>query len=504
MNCAHSDGFIQDAVLGRGIELLWRRRTLGNARCLATACLASFLLLMVGAQHVNAQIQSRTGSLIQLSAAYERLIQQVSPSVVQILATGYGPTEAGGQNNAGLVLGRQHTLGSGVIVDPNGYVITNAHVVSGAQEIRVVLPPQQISGAVVQRPAGFRARTLPARVVGVAKEIDLALLKVDTTGLHALPLANYADLRQGEIVFAFGSPAGLGNSVTAGIVSAVGRQMDPDSPLIYIQTDAAINRGNSGGPLVNAQGQLVGINTFILSESGGNEGLNFAIPSGLVAVAYRQLREYGHIHRGQVGIAAQTITPVLAEGLGLARDWGVIVSDVQPGGPADKAGVKPQDIILSADGRAVNSLPVFLYRSLVHPAGQPLALTVLRGSQVLQFTMPVIEPRHPVDELIGMVSPKNNLVPQLGILGVNVTSELGDMVEDLRVRSGVMVVARADTPGGPNLGLTTGDVIHAVNGRPIQSLVELRSALGGIKPDGAVVLQVERAGRLTYLAFHVE
>lgn len=504
MNCACSDGVKRDTSLRLSREPLGWRRVFGTSRLLATACLVSFPLLMVVARRDYAQSQSRTGSIVQLSAAYERLIQQVSPSVVQILATGYGPTEAGGQNNTSLVLTRRRTLGSGVVIDPDGYVITNAHVLTAAQEIRVVLPPQQISGAVVQEPAGFRARTLPAQVVGVAQEIDLALLKVDATALHALPLANYADLRQGEIVFAFGSPAGLGNSVTAGIVSAVARQIDPDSPLVYIQTDAAINPGNSGGPLVNAQGQLVGINTFILSESGGSEGLNFAIPSGLVAVAYRQLREFGHIHRGQVGIAAQTITPMLAEGLGLARDWGVIISDVLPGGPADKAGVEPQDIVLSVDGRPVNSLPVFLYRSLVHPAGQPLDLAVLRGTQVLKFTMPVIEPRHPVDELIGTVNPKTNLVPQLGILGVGVTSKLGSIVDDLRVRSGVIVAAKADTPGGPNLDLTTGDVIHAVNGKPIQSLDELRSALDRIKPDGSVALQIERGGRLTYLAFRAQ
>lgn len=503
-DCVWSSGVQQDA--GPAVRRDWfvRKAVPDMGRRFAAAWLALLIPLTVSVNCVGAQGQSDPGSLMGLSAAYERLIQQVSPSVVQILATGYGPMETEGQNNTGLVLGRQHTLGSGVIIDPDGYVVTNAHVVSGAQEIRVVLPPQQTSGAAVEQAAGFRARTLPARVVGVAAGIDLALLKVDATGLHALPLANYADLRQGEIVFAFGSPAGLGNSVTEGIVSAVARQMDPDSPLIYIQTDAAINRGNSGGPLVNAQGQLVGINTFILSESGGSEGLNFALPSGLVAVAYRQLRRYGHIHRGQVGIAAQTITPALAEGLGLARDWGVIVSDVLPGGPADKAGVQPQDIVVSVDGRAVNSLPVFLYRSLVHPAGQPLALTVLRGSRVVKFTMPVIEPRHPIDELMSVVNPKTNLVPQLGILGIDVTSKLGSMVDDLRVRSGVIVVARADTPGVPNLGLRTGDVIHAVNGRPIQSLDELRNALGGIKPDGAVVLQIERAERLNYLAFRAQ
>ncbi|HTV55278.1 MAG TPA: trypsin-like peptidase domain-containing protein [Terriglobia bacterium] len=458
-------------------------------------------LLVASGKCGCAQDQPSDGSLLRLSAAYERLVRQVSPTVVQILATGYGTAQTGNQDNAGLVLSKQQALGSGVVVDPDGYIVTNAHVVRGAQQIRVVFPPQQSSGASVRAPGAFRLRTVAARVVGLAPEIDLALLKVDMTGLRSLAFARYADLHQGEIVFAFGSPAGFTNSVTAGVVSAVARQIDPDSPLIYIQTDAAINPGNSGGPLVNAKGELVGINTFIVSESGGSEGLNFAIPSGLVAVAYPQLRKYGHIHRGRVGLAAQTITPTLAEGLGLARDWGVMVSDVLPGGPADKAGVRPQDIILSVDGLAVNSLPVYLYSTLVHPAGEPLALAVLRGSQVLKFRMPVIEPVHPLDPLMSTVSPETNLVRQLGILGIDVSSKLGDMVQDLRIPSGVVVIATAPEPGSPDLGLSTGDVIHAVNGNTIRSLDELRSAMNQIKPDGAVVLQIERDGSMKYLAF---
>jgi serine protease Do len=470
-------------------------------RRLAAVLAVPIVLVAAARSGESAQRGPATDSLAQLSAAYERLIQKVSPSVVQILATGYLPARSSSQDNAGLVLAQQQALGSGVVVDPNGYIMTNAHVVRGTQSIQVVFPPQQATGAAVAAPAGFKSRILAARVVGIAPMIDLALLKVNATGLRPLPFARYPNLRQGEIVFAFGSPGGLADSVTSGIVSAVARQVDPDSPLIYIQTDAAVNPGNSGGPLVDTQGQLVGINTFILSKSGGSEGLNFAIPSGLVAATYPQLRQYGHIHRGRVGIAAQSITPALAEGLGLARDWGVMVSDVLPGGPADRAGVRSQDIVLSVDGRPVNSLPVFLYRSLVHPAATPLTLAVLRGSQVMNFSMPVIEPVHPLDPLMSEMNPRTNLVPQLGILGIDANSSLGDLVQNLRVPSGVIVVASAPLPGSPNLGLTTGDVIHAVNETTVRSLVELRSALEAIKPDGAVVLQVERSGHITYLAF---
>ena len=175
------------------------------------------------------------------------------------------------------------------------------------------------------------------------------------------------------MVFAFGSPEGLRNTVTMGVVSAVARQPDPDSPLVYIQTDTPINPGNSGGPLVNANGDLVGINTFILSSSGGNQGLGFAIPEGVVASAYPQLVKFGHIHQPAIGALVQTITPELAAALRLKRDYGAIISDVSPGGPADTAGVKIQDVVLSVDGVAISSLPQFAQHLYLHNTGDHAA-----------------------------------------------------------------------------------------------------------------------------------
>src|SRR5262249_32471180 len=159
---------------------------------------------------------------------------------------------------------------------------------------------------------------LPARVVGADREMDLALLKIEGADLPALPLAKYGDLRQGQIVFALGSPEGLRNSVSMGVVSSIARQPTPDSPLVFIHTDAPINPGNSGGPLINVNGEVVGVSTFILTLSGGNEGLGFAIPSSLISVAYRQIRKFGHVHRGEIGAGLQTITPGLAAALHLA------------------------------------------------------------------------------------------------------------------------------------------------------------------------------------------
>src|SRR5579864_7660175 len=293
------------------------------------ACI--LLLAMVAATATQVACAQSTDTLHKLNESVDALIKKVSPSVVQILVTGYGPVESE-RGNTAVVIGRQRGIGSGFVVDPEGYIVTNAHVVTGAQRVEVVLPAEMMDGS-LQSILTTRTNIVPARVVGVTREFDLALLKIDNTKLPALRIAPFRTLRQGEVVLAFGSPEGLRNSVTLGVVSAVARQTDPDSPLVYIQTDAPINPGNSGGPLVNVDGEVVGVNTFILSQSGGNEGLGFAIPSGIVNVIYRQLRKYGHLHRTEIGVSLQSVSPLLATALKLPRNYGVIISDVLPGGP---------------------------------------------------------------------------------------------------------------------------------------------------------------------------
>src|SRR5258707_851389 len=212
------------------------------------------------------------GVLVQLNGALETLAAKVSPAVVQILVTGYGPLrEREDQRSQTAFIVRQHAVGSGVIVDPSGYIMTNAHVVEGAQRIRVALP-LPMGDSTGQVPIGKR-RILEARLIGQHKDTDLALLKIDETDLPTLPLISQQRPRVGQLVFAIGSPEGLQNSVTMGVISAVARQPDPSKPMTYIQTDAPINPGNSGGPLVDMNGTGVGINTFILSEGGGSGSL---------------------------------------------------------------------------------------------------------------------------------------------------------------------------------------------------------------------------------------
>ena len=441
-------------------------------------------------------------TLHKLNESVDALIKKVSPSVVQILVAGYGPLEAGERGNTGVVIGRQKAIGSGFVIDPSGYIITNAHVVSGAQRVQVVLPAGNADGS-LQAILAARTNIVPARVVGVAREVDLALLKVDNVKLAALTLASYRNIRQGEVVLAFGSPEGLRNTVTLGVVSSAARQTDPDSPMVYIQTDAPINPGNSGGPLVNVDGEVVGINTFILSQSGGNEGLGFAIPSSVVGVAYQQLRKFGHVHHVEIGIGIQTITPVLAAAMNLAHSYGVIVSDVAPDSPAMAAGIRIGDVLLSVDGRMADSVPYVSFRLMSVNAGDKVHLEVLRGQDRLAFDVPVSEHSDSMDQITSLADPEKNLVRPLGILGIEIDKKVAAMAPDLRDPFGVIVAARSSDAGG-DIPLATGDVIRTLNGEPMTTLDRLRATLKALPPGAPVVLQIQRDQKLLFLAFTME
>ncbi len=442
---------------------------------------------------------SAEAALLQLNNAFEGLAAKVCPAVVQILVTGYGPLHEENRSETALIV-RQHAVGSGVIVDPTGYIMTNAHVVEGAQRIRVALP-LPMDGR--QEPEGKR-RILEARLIGIHKESDLALLKIDGNDLPTLPLLAQSRPRVGQLVFAIGSPEGLQNSVTMGVVSAVARQADPAKPLTYIQTDAPINPGNSGGPLVDMNGSVVGINTFILSSGGGSEGLGFAIPARVVDFVYHSLRKYGHVHRVEIGAAAQEITPTLAEGLQLPRHWGVIFADVKPDGPAAAAGLRINDIALYADERRIDTLPQLSAALYLHSLDRVLKLEVLRGTQKLTLYIPAIEHRDQMDQLFDLADPEKNLIPRIGVIAIDLTPDLISQVGDLRIKSGVVVLGRAADLILPDTGLQTGDVIHSLNTTPIPDMATLRDAILHLKTGDPVVLQVERSDGLTYLSFEMD
>ena len=461
---------------------------------------SAWLLVAVpaGAQQKPAVSQD---PLVRMNEAVDALTRKVWPSVVQVLVTSYGVREDTVRGDANVVFGRQRSSGSGFVIDPDGYIMTNAHVVSGAQRVQIVLPTENADGTLTSALSG-KISLLTARIVGITTELDLALLKVDEK-LPALTLATYSQLRQGETVFAFGSPIGLRNTLTHGLVSAVARQVDPDSPQIYVQTDAPINPGNSGGPLVNIRGEVVGVNTFIVSQSGGNEGLGFAIPSATARTVFRQLREHGQLRKQEIGMSIQTITSGMAAALGLARGYGVIVSDVWPGGPAEKAGLMTGDILVSVDGQPADNLPTVSYNFRLRDSQEPVQLVVLRGTAEQRLSIVPVEQRSDFDSLSGEADPQKNLVTELGILGVEIDPRIVSAAQGLRSTHGVVVIARAGGAAG-EVPLQPRDVIRSFNNRRIATLQGLRDEARALKPGAPVTLQIQRDGRLMYVSFTLD
>jgi serine protease Do len=447
--------------------------------------------LLVGVWPLEAVAQSgpdKTSALTEFSEAIRDLTEHVSRSVVQIVSTGYGlmndENQAGGENR----LVRQRASGSGVILSADGLIMTNAHVVDGARHISV-----QLNGG------SERTVSLDATVVGLDRTQDLALLRVDAEGLPPLEFTDSDTLRQGQLVLAFGSPLGLDNSVSMGVISSVARQITSDDPRIYVQTDAPINPGNSGGPLVDVNGRIVGLNTFILSQSGGSEGLGFAVPSNVVAYAFNQLKKDGHVHHGQIGVALRTITEPLAQGLGLRPYEGALIEDIAMNSAAEAAGLNIGDVILSIGTRPVHSARDFALGTYRYSIGDTASLNVLRGDRILAFEVMIMEPDDDPERLADMVDPQKNAIPQLGFLGMELNDSVRKILGDLRSSDGVLVAARSGTSAYLGEELQLGDVIHSVNGHAVTKLDELRSILEKQKPGSPLVLQVERDSRLKYL-----
>jgi serine protease Do len=445
----------------------------------------------------GAQPRAAGAPLSDLASLDERLgelSRRVAPSVVQVLASGYTTAP-----NA--LLARAGSSGSGVIVDADGWIVTNAHVVESARSVRVDLVQPAKAGGSILRP---RSRRLPARVVGLDRETDVAVLKIEQAGLPALELGDSEALHQGQVVMAFGSPLGLENSASLGVVSAVARQLKPDDPMIYVQTDASINPGNSGGPLVDVAGRMVGLNTMILSQSGGNEGIGLAAPSNIVRSVYEQIRRSGRVRRGAIGVRAQTITPPLAAGLGLVFDRGVVLSDVLPSGPAAAAGLRPGDVVIALDAKPMENarqLDVNLYR---RAPGDTVMISAKRGGETLVVPVVVVERAEDPDRFLELVTPERNLIPRLGTLALEIDDELRRSLGPLRGTEGVLVAARSGASSAPGDELRTGDVIYAVNGVSVRGLSELRAAVDRPQPGEPLVLHVERSGRLLYVVVETE
>ena len=490
---------------------------LANARSrkfFPTIILGACLLLASGARAETRKVHSSAGTthgvtsvasdplLRELNLSLQTVVAKTSAAVVQITVAGYGPEEEHGHTNGTRIV-RQHAIGSGIIVDPDGYILTNAHVVRGAQRIRVILPPQPVDSPLELQPVEA-GRILEAKLVGQHKDSDIALLKVDAKDLPSLPLRSDVAVHQGELVFAIGSPEGLQDSVTMGVVSAVTRQVDEDDPMVYIQTDAAVNPGNSGGPLVDVDGNIVGMNTMMLTSGGGSEGLGFAIPAAIVNFDYQHLRESGRVQHVTIGVSAQNITPTLATALGLAKSWGVIISDVTLDGPARAVGLMPQDIVLSLDDRPIRGLPDFVAVLYLHAPAEVLNIEVLRGTRHVSFKVPVTVHQDTLNALADVPVEQQTLIPRLGILVTNLDEGISHLVHAARSESGVVVIGATAGANSSTSSLSAGDVIRAVNRTPLESASQLRAIIHSIKPGDPVALQVEHDGKLHYVAFEME
>jgi serine protease Do len=437
--------------------------------------------------------------------AIDQIAERAMQSVVEIEVTGFGlPEKDKDSDDSSTTLERQRSLGSGVIVSPDGYIITNNHVIAGALRIRVIIAPATVELATDKTRMHNPQHVYEGKLVGTTRYADLALIKIDAKDLPFIPLPQKFDLRLGQTVVAIGAPEGLDHTVTKGIVSAVGRQPEVDRPMVYVQTDAPINPGNSGGPLIDRNGNLVGINTFIVTSGGGSEGLGFAIPEPIVRFAYHELKEHGIVPNVTIGAHAQSITPALAAGLKLPQDWGVILTDIDSNGPAAAAGLRVRDIITAIDGRPVDSFPKYTAFLYVHPRGTPMKMDVLRDGKPISVAVTAVNAPPQVENLSDLINPSRDLISPLGIFVIDIKNSPVTSMLNLRSDNGVLVAGVLSGEPAVSADLNSGDVIRAVNGNPISDTQQLRQVLAGFKPGDAVVLEVERQGVLLYVAFQME
>ena len=454
------------------------------------------------APDVPSKAPASTTLLRDLNSSLEAVVSKVSPAVVQIVVTGYGPSEDHGHTDTARIV-RQHAIGTGIIVDPDGYIMTNAHVVEGAQRIKVILPPLASDSPIALQPI-HAGQILDATLLGTHEQSDLALLKIDATHLPTAALRSDVRVQQGELVFAIGTPEGLRNTVTMGVVSSLARQLDPDKPMVYIQTDAPLNPGNSGGPLVDIDGNVIGINTLMLSEGGGSEGLGFAIPAAIVSFDYQNLRKAGRVQRVAMGVRTQNITPTLATGLGLARSWGAVISDIAAGGAAEAAGLQLNDIVLAIDGRQILGLPDVIMALYLHPPDRVLKMDVLRGETPMSFYVAVKVYHESIDDLADIPGLQKRLVRKLNVFVADLDGNVRPLLENSRSESGVVVVAQLSGSNAMDTGLETGDIIRAVDRTALETTSQFETLVHNLRPGDPVVLQVERKGKLQYLAFEME
>lgn len=438
-----------------------------------------------------------------LSEDLQTLSHAVEPSVVKIYATGLAPVS--GESNNTSYLAQQRSLGAGSIMDSRGYILTNAHVIGNARSISVLLPDMtKHFEASDDRDSEPPTTAVEARIIGMDRVSDLAVIKVEKTGLPALKFGDSDRTHPGELVLALGSPLGLQDSVSLGVISAVNRQLDPNSPMVYLQTDAAINPGNSGGPLIDMQGDLVGVNSMIETKSGGNEGLGFSIPSNTAKGVYEQIIQYGHARRGVIGISPLNLTPTLAQGLGLSRDSGVLVEDVEPDTPAAKSGLKPGDILTTLNGKPLLDTRQIAVQMFRQTPGEVIHLGVQEGETTKTLDITVAEPNRQAASLFDPAKADQYVIPRLGVLALPIDAEVAKSLDSQRETGGLVVIAKTfGAPAEPQ-ALEVGDILYFANRTRLDSVEALKSFMMNLKLGDPVVLQVERNSQLSFISFRFQ
>jgi Do/DeqQ family serine protease len=462
------------AALGIGVAAIggWRPADLGAAPAQGVAVAAAPSALQPSATSYAGVVEKVAPAVVTIRI--EKRPQRVPTGLDQDLGELFG-RRFGLQPRP---RGRERGLGSGVVVRRDGYILTNNHVVEGADTVRVEMPDR---------------RVLDGKVVGTDPSSDLAVVKVAATDLAVLPLGDSDRVRVGDVVLALGNPLGVGQTVTLGIVSGKGRRTGADDSYEdFLQTDAAINQGNSGGALVNLNGELVGINSQILTPTGGNIGVGFAIPANMARSVMEQLITSGRVHRARLGVTAQSVTGDLAETLNLPSVRGALVSGVEAGSPAERAGIRQGDVILAVNGRPVDDSTALRNTVASLTPGSAATVTLLRDGRETTVDATVAE--RPSDRASGADAEDD--APSSGKYGMRVqpfTPDLAAELEVPRTTKGVVVVGVDPSGIAANSGLQEGDVIVRVGKADVTSVEELRSALDAHGSRPALVL-VNRQG----------
>ena len=376
------------------------------------------------------------------------------------------------------------SLGSGFIISSDGYILTNSHVVEAADEVTVKLTDK---------------REFKAKVIGSDRRTDVALLKIEATGLPKVTMGDPTKLKVGEWVVAIGSPFGFENSVTAGIVSAKGRSLPQENFVPFIQTDVAINPGNSGGPLFNLKSEVVGINSQIYSRTGGFMGLSFAIPIDVAMEVTEQLRTTGRVSRGRIGVVIQEVTKELAESFGLSKPMGALINSVEKSGPADKAGLEASDVILKFDDKTINTssdLPRIVGST---KPGSKVTLQIWRKGAAKDILLTVGE--IPADEKIAQRSGKRSKASD-NRLGMALSDFTADQRSELGIRSGILVEEVQGTSA--RAGIRRGDIILAVNNHDVKSVEQFNQLLNKFEKGRTIALLVRRGDSALYIPLRID